>query len=130
MHGCVPDSSPVALLLIDVINDMEFPGGDKLLRHALPAAQKILKLKEQARKHGIPSIYVNDNFGRWRSDFHQQVDRCLGEDLRGSEIARMLVPREEDYFVLKPKHSAFHYTTLDVLFKHVGATTLIITGFA
>ena len=36
LHGNAPDKSDVALLLIDVINDLDFPEGDQLLRHALP----------------------------------------------------------------------------------------------
>ena len=75
----------------------------------------------------MPAIYVNDNFGRWRSDFRQILDHCLQSP--GRAIARLLVPHEEDYFVLKP-HSGFEYTTLDVLLKHLGADTLILSGVA
>ena len=69
LHGNVPDEAGAALLLIDVINDFEFEGGDKLLRPALPVGQSIAELKKGARAVGIPAIYVNDNFGKWRSDF-------------------------------------------------------------
>jgi hypothetical protein len=31
LYGNVPDTSPVALLLIDVINDLDFPEGPALL---------------------------------------------------------------------------------------------------
>ena len=58
-----------ALVLIDVINDFDFPKAEALLRHALPAAERIAALKERARRARIPTIYANDNFGRWRSDF-------------------------------------------------------------
>jgi hypothetical protein len=34
LHGNAPDKSPVAMLLIDVINDLEFDDGDALLQHA------------------------------------------------------------------------------------------------
>lgn len=94
LHGAAPDDSPVALLLTDWINDLEFESGDKLLPQAL---------RQRAKQAGVPVIYCNDNFGRWRSDF-----RAL----------------------LKPKHSAFHSTTLEVLLEHLGATTLILTGIA
>ena len=73
LHGNAPDKASVALLLIDVINDLEFPEGDQLLRHALPMARQIAALKARAHQGGIPAIYVNDNFGRWRSDFSAQV---------------------------------------------------------
>jgi nicotinamidase-related amidase len=73
---------------------------------------------------------VNDNFGKWRSDFRALLKHCLRDDIRGRPLAELLTPTEEDYFVLKPMHSAFHSTTLDVLLAHLGARTLILTGVA
>ena len=130
LHGSAPDKSEVALLLIDVINDLDFPEAPQLLRYARPMARKILHLKERARKAGVPVVYVNDNFGRWRSDFRRQVVHCLREESRGREIVSLLQPQEDDYFVLKPKHSGFFSTTLDTLLRYLGAKKLIVTGIA
>jgi nicotinamidase-related amidase len=129
LHGNVPDNSPVAVVLIDVINDLEFDGGDKLLKHALPTARRIAALKAKARKRRIPVIYANDNFGRWRSDFQQVVKHCLTDGVRGQAIAEILKPGPEDYFVLKPKHSAFYSTTMDLLLQYLQAKRIILTGF-
>jgi len=129
LHGNAPDNSTVALLLIDVINDFEFEGGAQLLRHALPSAKRIAGLKHCCREARIPSIYVNDNFGKWRSDFKKLVSHCLKDKTRGEEVVELLKPQREDYFVLKPKHSGFYSTTLDLLLQHLGAKTLIIAGF-
>jgi nicotinamidase-related amidase len=128
LHGNVPDKSPVALVLIDVINDLEFDGGDKLLKHALPAARRIAALKSKARARRIPVIYANDNFGRWRSDFQQVVEHCLKDGVRGQSIADILKPDAEDYFVLKPKHSAFYSTTMDLLLEYLEAGRVVLTG--
>src|SRR5687767_3624623 len=130
LHGSAPDYSRVALLLIDVINDLEFPGGASLLRLALPAARRIAALKRRAKHSGIPVIYVNDNFGRWQSDFTKQVKHCLEDGVRGAPLAKLLAPEADDYFVLKPKHSGFFSTTLDVLLEYLGVETLILCGFA
>lgn len=130
LHGNAPDSSPVALLLIDTINDLEFRDGARLLRYALPMAKRIAALKKRTSKVGIPTIYVNDNFGRWRSDFRRLVTHCVQDGVRGRPVAELLVPDENDYFVLKPKHSGFYNTTLDLLLHHLQAETLIITGMA
>lgn len=130
LHGSAPDQSEIALVLIDVINDFEFVGGEELFRNALPAARKIARLKERARVAGAPVIYVNDNFGRWRSDFKRIVAHCLGDEVRGRPIAELLAPDEDDYFVLKPKHSGFFSTALELLLEHLGARTLVLTGFA
>ena len=130
LHGNVPENSPVALLLIDVINDLEFEGAESLLEAAIPMAKNIAELKRRAKAAGIPAIYVNDNFGRWQSDFRKVVEHCLNDGVRGEPIARILQPDDDDYFVLKPKHSAFFATTLDTLLKYLGAHTLILTGIA
>lgn len=128
LHGNVPDNSPVVLLLIDVINDLEFAGGQELLKHAIPAAKRMAVLKAKARRHGIPVIYANDNFGRWRSDFGQVVEHCLHDGVRGQPIAELLKPDERDYFVLKPKHSAFYSTTLELLLEYLQAKHVVLAG--
>ena len=128
LHGNVPDKSNVALLLIDVINDLEFDSGEELLRHALPMAERLAELKRRAKGAGVPVIYVNDNFGKWQSDFKQVLEHCLKDDTRGRPLAELLRPEEDDYFVLKPKHSGFFSTTLDILLDYLEARTLILTG--
>ncbi len=130
LHGNAPDKSDVALLLIDVINDLDFPEGDQLLRHALPMARQIAALKRRAREEGVPVIYVNDNFGRWRSDFNAQVEHCLQDGVRGRPVVELLRPDEDDYFVLKPKHSGFFSTTLDTLLEYLGARAVVLAGMA
>jgi nicotinamidase-related amidase len=130
LHGSVPEKSAVALLLIDVINRMEFEGSEALVRHAVPMAHRIAALKRRARDAGIPVVYINDNFGRWQSDFRSVVQHCLHDGVPGEEVARILQPEQTDYFVLKPKHSAFFATTLDTLLDYLGAKTLIMTGIA
>jgi nicotinamidase-related amidase len=69
LHGSAPDKCLTALLLIDVINDVNFPEAEALLRFAVPMAKRIQNLKAQARRSRIPAIYINDNFGRWQSNF-------------------------------------------------------------
>jgi len=130
LHGSAPDSSPVALLLVDVINPLDFPEADQLLRYALPAAEKLASLKRRAQAAGVPVIYANDNFGRWRSDLSAVVQRCLEPGCKGRQLCEMLQPGPEDYFVLKPKHSAFFSTTMDTLLRYLRTRVLVLAGFA
>lgn len=130
LHGSAPDRSPVALLLVDVINDLEFEGGERLLERALPMADALARLKRRAKDLGIPAIYVNDNFGRWQSDFRATVEHVLRDGCRGRPIVERLAPEDDDYFVLKPKHSGFFSTTLETLLEYLGAETVIVTGVA
>ncbi len=130
IHGTVPEKARVALLLIDVINDLDFPEGDQLLEHGLPMARQIHALKVRARQERIPAIYANDNFGRWQSNFNAQVKHCLEDGVRGQPMVELLVPDADDYFLLKPRHSGFYSTALDILLRHLGVTTVILTGVA
>jgi nicotinamidase-related amidase len=42
----------------------------------------------------------------------------------------LLKPEEDDYFVLKPKHSGFYSTNLDILLRYLAVKRVIITGIA
>jgi nicotinamidase-related amidase len=130
LHGNAPDESPVALLLIDLVNDLEFDVGEALLRTAIPAAERVAALKRRAKAAAIPAVYVNDNFGRWRSDLHALVRHCLEDGVRGRPVVERILPEEDDYFVLKPKHSGFYCTTLELLLEHFQTHTLVLTGLA
>ncbi|CAF0922001.1 unnamed protein product [Rotaria sp. Silwood1] len=130
LHGMVPDSNEIALLLIDVINHLDFEGNEELLKIVEQIGSHIAELKEAARNAGIPIIYVNDNFGKWKSDFHNVIEYVINENKPGKHLAQLLHPQEDDYFVLKPKHSGFYCTPLDLLLNHLDTETLILAGFA
>lgn len=119
-----------ALLLIDVINDLDFDEGPDLLSHALPMAEKLADFKRRLKALGVPAIYVNDNFGHWRSDFMMLVSHCLDNRVPGRAVVEKLQPEKDDLFVLKPKFSAFYSTTLEILLRQLGVRRLILTGMS
>jgi len=121
-----PSPVPVALLLIDVLTTFQFPDGDAILQGALKMRDALVKLKQRARQTGIPVLYVNDNFGDWRSEKEVLMGRCL--EAKGAKFVRPLLPDSEDYFVLKPLHSAFYMTPLEVLLRHLEVEALILAG--
>jgi nicotinamidase-related amidase len=129
LNSPAPDSAPQALLLIDVINDLEFDGGRQLLPAAMDAAEQIAALKEAAHARRLPTLYVNDNFGRWQSNFDALIDHYLEADVRGAPVIRKLAPNPRDYHVLKPQQSGFFATPLAVLLQHLQASELIVAGF-
>jgi nicotinamidase-related amidase len=128
--GTQPHRHPVALLLVDVINPLDFPGSAPLVKQALPMARRLARLADRFRDERRPVIYVNDNFGRWESDWRKVIRYCTAPGVPGRRMSAALGPRRGDYFVLKPKHSGFFSTTLDVLLRHLGARTLVLTGVA
>ncbi|WP_371436603.1 cysteine hydrolase family protein [Polaromonas sp.] len=117
-----------ALLVIDMISCWDFPDAGKLLPAALGIAPSIVRFAQRCRKTGVPVIYVNDNMGRWRSDFNSLIQMALESDGAGATIASVLRPQAADYFVLKPKHSAFHATPLTLLLSHLGVQTVFVAG--
>jgi nicotinamidase-related amidase len=116
--------------LIDVINHFEFPDGNRVLKQALPIARNLARLKKRARRAGVPTLYVNDDLGQWRSDAKKLLNYCLRPGAPGREFVEQLRPDPGDYFVLKPMHSALYQTPLDLLLRHLGASSLILAGLA
>ena len=125
----LPHSAEV-LLLVDVINPMNFPKARDLLPDAHAAAHAVARLKARLVRRGAAVIYANDNYGTWHSEFRDILAACRG--LRGErgEIARLLAPAREDLVILKPQHSAFHSTPLQHLLGKMGAKKLVIAGWA
>jgi nicotinamidase-related amidase len=122
--------SDTALLIIDVINDLDFPGGENVLPWALRMVDRLGPFAARMRRTGVPVIYVNDNFGYWRSNFSDIYKHCTRPGIRGRDVARALKPVPDDYFILKPKHSAFFATSLVPLLEHLGTKKLILAGIA
>ena len=122
--------SATVLLVVDFINPMQFPGAAALLRGALEAARATAKLKRRLARKGVTTIYANDNYGLWRSDFEDLLAHCQGlPGIRG-EVASLVAPEERDLTVLKPLHSAFHATPLQHLLRQMKTKELVITGLA
>jgi nicotinamidase-related amidase len=119
-----------ALLLIDVLNDLAFPGSEALVAQAEPMAARLAAFTRRARAAGVPTVYVNDNFGQWRSDFRKTVAHCTARTSKGRRVSLRLRPTRDDFFVLKPKHSGFYDTTLATLLDDLKIRRVIVTGIA
>src|SRR5262245_6756993 len=123
-----PETCPAALLIIDVINDFQCGEGEPVTRFVTHMAERIADLKKRAKAANVPCIYVNDNFGLWRSDRDDLVQYCSRESARCREVVQSLAPEKDDYFVLKPMLSGFYATVLDPLLRQLEVKTLILAG--
>ncbi len=130
MHDSDLPKSALAMLLVDFINPLDFPGAEDLAEPAVAAARSASKLARWARSHDIPVIYANDNFGSWRSNFDAMVGRLIKSSGAGATLVRLLRPRRGDLTVLKPMHSAFYGTPLDIILDKMGTRSIILTGLA
>ncbi len=118
-----------ALMILDMITEMDFAGAAPMRREVAEAATAILKLRDAADKAGMPIIYVNDNFGEWHSERYRLVERALGSG-DGHEFVAKLAPRDGDYFIIKPQFSGFYATNLPVLLPKLGVDRLVLTGIS
>jgi nicotinamidase-related amidase len=119
-----------AHLLIDIVNPFDFPGAEDLFAPALAAAQRIAALKRRLRAADVPTVYVNDNFGRWELGFRELVELYRTTRKSSAALLEHVAPSAGDHFILKPKHSGFYATSLEVLLARWGTRRLILTGIA
>ncbi|WP_053217680.1 isochorismatase family cysteine hydrolase [Virgibacillus senegalensis] len=122
------ESQKTAIVIVDIINDFDFPEGDKLLKNTKKILPNLKKLKEYAHEQSIPFIYVNDHYGIWQSDFQKVSDYCRNE--QNKQIIDQMQPASDNYFLIKPKHSGFYGTALESLLKELNIAHIIIGGIA
>ncbi|WP_367184087.1 cysteine hydrolase family protein [uncultured Azohydromonas sp.] len=118
------------LLLVDFINPLQFTGADSIAPAALRAARCTARLKQVLSQRGVPAVYANDNYGTWRSQFSDVLNYCKGLPGEAGEIARLLAPAECDLSILKPRHSGFYATPLELLLTQMHAHELIVVGLS
>jgi nicotinamidase-related amidase len=119
-----------ALVIIDMMNRLDFAGGEALRPAAEAAGERILDLRAQATEAGVPVVYVNDNHGDWHEDRAAIIAKATEDGYPGSDLARRLLPRDEDYFVMKPQFSGFYNTNLPAILPRAGVSRLVLTGIA
>jgi nicotinamidase-related amidase len=117
-----------ALLIIDMINDFDFEHGEILAKKAAEITTPILNLKQAFYEKELPVVYINDHYGLWKADIDKIIDYCTNE--RSEDVISRVAPGKDDYFLIKPKHSAFYETALHTLLQQLEVNTLILAGVA
>jgi nicotinamidase-related amidase len=118
--------SKTALIVIDMINTYDHPDAELLLPSAGRVVPVIAGLLERARDADVPVVYVNDNFGQWRSHHGELLDKALAG--RHARLVEPLVPDEESLFVVKARHSIFFQTPLSYLLDQEGIDHVVLCG--
>ncbi|RZL31845.1 MAG: cysteine hydrolase [Rubrivivax sp.] len=124
------ESSRTVLLLVDFINPLNFDGAEELAPYALEAARRTTRLRRALRAEGVQTIFANDNYRQWTSDFDALCRRCQAMPGIAGRMAKMMAPTRKDFTILKPRHSAFYATPLDLLLEQLHCKRLIVTGLA
>ncbi|MFI6982884.1 cysteine hydrolase family protein [Embleya sp. NPDC050154] len=115
-----------ALIVIDMINAYEHEDAEALVpsvREALPAMRRLI---DRARGHEADVVYVNDNFGRWRSHHDEILDAALRG--RHADLVEPIRPDDTSMFVVKARHSIFYQTPLEYLLNQQGVHRIVLCG--
>ncbi len=122
--------SNAVLLLVDVINPLTFPEARQMESALRKMARRLRTFKSLLSQQGVISVYANDHYGAWRSDFRDVKERCAGLGGTAAWMVGLLAPEPDDYVVLKPRHSAFYGTPLELLLTHLRCRDLIVCGLS
>jgi nicotinamidase-related amidase len=117
-----------ALLIVDMLNTYEHDDADRLAASVKDAVPQMADLIERARSDDIPLVYVNDNYGDWNSSSEELAQRAMAG--RHPDLVEPLLPRAEDAFVIKARHSAFYSTPLEYLLQTMGVGRIVLAGQA
>ncbi|MFD0268560.1 isochorismatase family cysteine hydrolase [Streptomyces sp. NPDC127106] len=115
-----------ALIVIDMLNTYEHEDAEVLVpsvREALPGITALLK---HARASESPVVYVNDNFGEWRSHHGEILRAALAG--RHKDLVEPVAPDENSLFVVKARHSIFFETPLAYLLGQLETERLVLCG--
>jgi len=115
-----------ALVVIDMINTYDHDDADLLLPSVKTVVPAVAGLLDRAREHGAPVIYVNDNFGEWRSHHGELLDRALAGPQ--ADLVKPVRPDDASLFVVKARHSIFFETPLGYLLGQQGIDRLVLCG--
>lgn len=117
-----------ALLIIDMINDFNFKNGDMLLEHTRTILEPILELKKSMKEKKYPIIYINDHYNLWQADYDKIINFCKND--KNADLIERIKPEQDEFFLIKPKHSAFYGTALNTLLHQLNVQHLVLTGIA
>ncbi|MFJ3202862.1 isochorismatase family cysteine hydrolase [Streptomyces sp. NPDC086989] len=118
--------SRTALIVIDMLNTYAHEDAEPLVASVRKTLPGVTTLLEHARASDSPVIYVNDNFGDWRSHHGEILQTAL--DGRHGDLVEPVAPDENSLFVVKARHSIFFETPLAYLLGQLGTERLVMCG--
>jgi nicotinamidase-related amidase len=120
------DATRSALIVIDMINTYDHEDAELLVPSVEQVVPVVAELLGRARRADVPVIYVNDNFGRWRSHHGELLDVALARP--HAHLVEPIRPDEQSLFVLKARHSVFFETPLSYLLGRLDVGHVVLTG--
>lgn len=116
-----------ALLVIDMLNDHLTPGRPLEVPRAREVVPALVARLDEARKNGVPVLYVVDQHEPDDPDFEQWPSHNV-RGTPGDEVWPALAPKPGDRIVTKPTYSAFTQSNLEAVLEELRVDTLVLTG--
>ncbi|MBY8882247.1 cysteine hydrolase family protein [Actinacidiphila acidipaludis] len=114
------------VVVIDMINTYDHEDASLLVRSVREVLPAVRSVVERARRAGVGVVYVNDSFGRWRSNHDELVDAALAGP--HADLVEPILPDKESLFVVKARHSIFYETPLEYLLRQEGVEHVVLCG--
>jgi nicotinamidase-related amidase len=115
-----------ALIVTDMLNTYEHEDADKLTASVETMLPKLVELRERADAEGTPVIYVNDNHEEWESSRDSLIEGAV-EGAR-PDLVEPILPREDDLFLAKTRHSIFYATPLEHILGQEDIDHIVLAG--
>ncbi|MFC9343668.1 cysteine hydrolase family protein [Streptomyces sp. NPDC057020] len=109
-----------------MLNTYEHEDAEVLAASVRTALPGVTALLERARAREAPVVYVNDNFGRWRSHHGEILEAALAGPR--ADLVEPVVPDEASLFVVKARHSVFYETPLAYLLGQLDVRRVVLCG--
>jgi nicotinamidase-related amidase len=115
--------SKSALIVVDMINSYDHPDAEKLTE----SVETVLPtIKDLIDGWDGPTIYVNDNFGHWRSNRDDLLEEALAGEF--GSLVEPIAPRDDTMFIVKARHSIFYQTPLEYLLGQEQIDRIVLVG--
>ena len=118
--------SRTALIVVDMLNSYEHADAERLTQSVEESLPAMAKLIERAAGEDVVTIYVNDNFGAWRSDRDELMETVLSGKFK--HLVEPIAPAEDTLFVVKARHSIFYQTPLEYLLHANDVERVVLIG--
>jgi nicotinamidase-related amidase len=115
-----------ALIVIDMLNAYDHPDAEQLTRSVEQALPAMSELIERAGDEDVPTIYVNDNFGAWKSNRDELLETAMGGKF--AHLVEPVAPKDDTLFVVKARHSIFFQTPLEYLLSAYEVDRVVLVG--
>jgi nicotinamidase-related amidase len=113
-------------VVVDMLNSYEHDDAEQLTRSVETIVTPLSDLIARAEDQDIEIVYVNDNYGDWKSSQEDLQKQAM--DGARPDLVEPLLPPDSADFVMKARHTIFYMTPLEYLLGQKKIDRLILTG--